>query len=90
MFMNNKTETLQNFEVYRDGELDQELTHAGPTLAETVVQGLQSVVEHAKLQSTMFVYDTVHRTNYRSIRNSLMAEKRNRQHEAAIGLERVK
>lgn len=38
------------------------------------------------LQAEMLVYDVLHGTNYRSIRNHLMREKRNREFELKIGI----
>lgn len=75
----------------RDGTLDEELTilepHTSPV--DAIKQGIGQLCSYVSMQAEMAVYDTIHRTNYRSIRNALVAEKRNREHEAAIGLERV-
>lgn len=85
----NTNETLQDFIVTRDGSIDEELTPSTPNVAEAVLGGLQAATEAIKLQASMYVYDRIHGTAYRSIRNALVKEKKNRQYEASIGIERV-
>lgn len=43
-----------------------------------------------RIQAEMFVYDLLHGTNYRQVRNRLMAEMRNRRFEQKLGLVRAK
>lgn len=87
MMTNTQTnETLPNFTVMRDGELDTELNPAAPTIAEHVLDGLQAATEAVKLQTRMFAYDALHHTNYRAIRNKLVRERKEAEYIASIGL----
>lgn len=82
----NTNETLQTFEVYRDGILDEELTNTGPTLTDHVLDGLQGAVAAVKLQTRMFVYDSLHHTNFRAIRHDLVRKQKEAQFVESIGL----
>ena len=82
--INITNQQLQNLIVTRDGELDQELTNINKT------SPLQEVVGWTSLQTEMFFYDLIHRTNYRKTRNQLMRDKRNQEFEARLGLIRTK
>lgn len=57
---------------------------------EAVTGFIGGVAANAKLEARMFVFDTLHGTNYRSIRHAVVEEKRRREFEASIGLERTK
>lgn len=79
------------FIVTRDGEVDVELSTLEPR--RTPVTLLQSKIVHmrreSRLQAKMAVYDALHGTRYRHIRNRLAAEQRNKDFEVRIGIERV-
>lgn len=47
---------------------------------------LDSVFAAIKLEARMLVFDTLHGTDYRSIRHALVAEQKRRDFEASIGL----
>lgn len=72
------------FIVTRDGQLDKELSllpdQKNPL--DKVKQGREII----RLQLQMIVYDLFHGTHYRTIRNTLVREKRNQEFELAIGI----
>lgn len=82
--MINKTNTLQNFQVYVDGELQ------SPTHVEALQAAFKSkttqVSANARMQVRIVLYDLTHRTKYRRIRNQLARERRNREFEKSIGI----
>lgn len=86
--MINKTNTLQNFQVYVDGELQT------PTITARLQSHVEARISHIKgnlvLQARMAVYDARFDTNYRQVRNKLARERRNREFEKSIGLVPVK
>lgn len=84
--MENKTQTHQTNE-FEVGT--QFIFNAEPTVPNVVLEGLSRAVEATKLETRMFVYDALHRTNYRAIRHRIAADERNRAFEASIGLERT-
>lgn len=49
-----------------------------------------SLWQGINLQAEMLMYDLLHGTNYRRIRNHLVREKRNREFELRIGIAKVK
>ena len=60
--------------------------NAEPTTPNVVLEGLNRAVEHVKLETRMFVFDAVHKTNYRAIRHDLVELEKRRKFEASIGL----
>lgn len=64
--------------------------NAEPTPLETArmaaIQGLQHVINAAKLETRMFVFDALHGTHYRQIRHVLVEEQRRKEFEQSIGL----
>lgn len=86
--MNNKTNTLENFQVYVDG-IPQVPTH---------IEALQAVFKskttqlaaNARMQARMALYDARRGTKYRKIYNELARQKRNREFEKSIGLVAIK
>jgi hypothetical protein len=83
--MNANTYT-KPFIVKREGEIDEDLSILKPKV--TIKDILGDSVKNSRLQAKMFVYDTLHRTQYRRIRNKLVQERRNREFESSIGLAR--
>lgn len=84
--------TIQKlFIVTRDGEVDKNLSTLAPRRTPvTVLQtGLIHLRQETRLQAKMAVYDVLHGTQYRRIRNQLAAERRNREFEARIGITRT-
>jgi hypothetical protein len=79
-------QTNKPFIVRIDGEIDKQLTKTGPTIKDHF-NGFKGEI---RLQVEMAVYDILHGTEYRTIRNALIKEKRNREWEARHGLVRVK
>jgi len=83
----NNTNTLENFQVYVDGEL------ITPTIKERVVSHVEARISHVTaniaLQARMALYDARYGTHYRQVRNKLAREKRNREFERAIGLVKI-
>lgn len=61
-----------------------------PSAPNIVLEGLGRAVEAVKLETRMLVFDALHGTNYRAIRHAVVEEKRKREFEASIGLERTK
>lgn len=86
--MSTNTNTLQNFQVYVDGELQ------SPTITERLQSHVEARISHIKgslvLQARMAMYDARFGTNYRQVRNQLARERRNREFEKSIGLVSVK
>lgn len=74
----------KNFIVTIDGEVSKELSQITrpPRTVDRLYTGVQ-------LQAEMLMYDLLHGTNYRRIRNSLARQERNRRFEARLGLEPV-
>lgn len=74
----------KNFIVTIDGEVSKELSQITrlPRTLDRVYTGVQ-------LQAEMLMYDLLHGTNYRRIRNTLARQERNRRFEARLGLEPV-
>jgi hypothetical protein len=85
--MTNIQEQIQNLEIRIDGEL---VTPPEPSITERTVSNVQAAITgftgNVALQTQMFVYDALHGTNYRDIRNTLVAENRNAEFEKKIGL----
>lgn len=84
--MSNETQTQSKTEYEVGTEF---IFNAEPTAPNIVLEGLSRAVEAAKLETRMFVYDALHRTNYRAIRHRIVADERNRRFEESIGLERT-
>lgn len=82
--MNKNTNNLPNFQVYEDGELLQ------PSLTERLQSHVEATISrftgNIALQARMAVYDTLHGTNYRQVRNQLVREQRNQEFERSVGL----
>lgn len=57
-----------------------------PEAPNVVLAGLGRAVEHVRLETRMFVFDALHRTNYRAIRHELVEQQKRRDFEASIGL----
>lgn len=57
-----------------------------PEAPNVVLAGLGRAVEAVKLETRMFVFDALHRTNYRAIRHELVEQQKRRDFEASIGL----
>lgn len=57
---------------------------------EAQVKPLDTLVRSIKLEARMLVFDTLHGTDYRSIRHALIAEQKRREFEESIGLIRHK
>jgi hypothetical protein len=57
-----------------------------PSAPNILIAGLGRAVEAVRLETRMFVFDALHRTNYRQIRHDLVAEQKRRQFEESIGL----
>lgn len=57
-----------------------------PTAPNIVMQGINRVVDYAKLETRMFVFDAIHKTNYRTIRHNLIRQEKRRRFEESIGL----
>lgn len=76
----------QPFIVTRDGAVDKKLSvfEAKLTPADIMLQYLKD----RRLQFKIALYDVLHGTQYRKIRNHLISEMRNRQFEQFIGLTR--
>ena len=88
--MNNKTKVLP---VYRDGQLDMTYMPVPLTLMQATTAALkaktQNLASGVVLQARMAVFDVIHGTNYRSIRNDLFADRREERFVSSIGLIRV-
>jgi hypothetical protein len=72
--------------IYENGELVNEQYEAQTSPLDVAKQSLGDFYNYVSLQATMAVYDTLHGTHYRDIRNRLAREKRNHDFEARIGL----
>lgn len=57
-----------------------------PEAPNVVLAGLGRAVEHVKLETRMFVFDALHKTNYRAVRHELVEQQKRRDFEASIGL----
>lgn len=85
--MNEKHNTLQNFTIIQDGEIVTPAeANAIENIAETVLGGVGRAISTLRLESRMFVFDTLHGTNYRQVRHELVEQKRRAAFEASIGL----
>lgn len=87
--MENKTQTnknLPNFVIIQDGEVVNDQYIEAPTALNIASEGISRAVEVVKLEARMFVFDALHRTNYRSIRHDLVREQKRRKFEESIGL----
>lgn len=73
--------------ITRDGEVTNEFQ---PTIADAAVSHVQAAVGALSLQVRMFTFDTIHGTNYRSIRNQLVEQKKREEFVKSIGLVAVK
>lgn len=84
----NTTTQTKEFIVYRDGEVDKELSTLEPHITPVSVlkSGIGKFYGFVSLQAEMAVYDVLHGTNYRVVRNQLVREKRNQAFESRIGL----
>lgn len=84
--------TQATFIVERDGQLDTELSVLPPTGLEIasvqVRDTFQRMAGHIALQTRMAVFDTIHHTNYRHIRNELVEQHKRERFERSIGIER--
>lgn len=69
--------------ITRDGQVTNEFQ---PTIADAAVSHVQAAVGALSLQVRMAVYDVRYGTDYRTIRNNLVREKRNHEFEKSIGL----
>lgn len=82
-----QTNELPNFVIIQDGEV---ITPPEPSAMEvareTVLQGLQHVVEATRLNTRMLVFDAFHGTNYRQIRHVLVEKQKRERFETSIGL----
>lgn len=85
MLNETQTDTLKNFVVTIDGQ-----EQKGPSELTRATQGfataLNKVNAQLKLEARMWAFDTLHRTNYRRIRHTLVEQKRREQFEKSIGL----
>ena len=76
--------------IMRDGEVDPDYQPKEPTVLEALGTAVKDKVAHVTgelvLQARMALYDAQNDTNYRQIRNELMAQKRREQFERSIGL----
>lgn len=81
---------MEQFIVMRDGEIDTELSVLPPSGIERVAlkirEGVSRFGGHVAMQTRMAVFDTLHGTNYRTIRNELVEQKRRQEFEHSIGL----
>lgn len=78
-------------EITRDGQPTNEFE---PTAIEALQAAFKSTTQqftaNARMQARMALYDALHRTQYRRIRNELARKKRNEKFEKSIGLIAVK
>jgi hypothetical protein len=78
------------FIVTENDEIVTELSHLPPTGIEAVAANVRAGISHVTgaiaLQARMATFDTLHGTNYRRIRNNLVAQKRREDFERSIGL----
>lgn len=86
------TTTQPTFIVTYDGEIDTELSVLPPTPIEVAAGQMQAAAErlaaHLALQTRMALFDTIHRTHYRRIRNDLAEQQKRAAFERSIGIER--
>lgn len=79
--------------VTRDGHIDYTYMPQPATLLESILSyftaSFTRLVREVVLQLRMLIYDTLHGSNYRHIRNSLVKQKREAEFIASIGLKRV-
>lgn len=75
-----QNQTTTPFIVTRDGEVDEKLS----TIPKT--GPLQEVKRWTSMQAEMFIYDLLHGTNYRKVRNDLIREAKNKAFEQRLGL----
>jgi hypothetical protein len=86
--MNANTDTYTKpFIVKKRREIDESLSILKPKV--TIKDILGDSVKDTRLQAKMLVYDIVHKTQYRQVRNQLVQEQRNREFEEAIGIVRI-
>lgn len=85
--MLNKTQNTPELQITRDGQVTNEFQ---PTIADAAVSHVQAAVGALSLQVRMFTFDTLHGTNYRSIRNQLVEQKRREEFVKSIGLIAIK
>lgn len=86
----NQTHQPLQIEVLRDGEPDFDYMPTRAETALTAVHGLfTTLTAKARENGREIVYDAIHGTNYHSIKRELLREKRNRDWEASIGLQRL-
>lgn len=82
--MNNKTQTK-----HQELEIGTQFVFNGePTPRAVLIEGLAKALGSVKLEARMFVFDTLHGTNYRRVRHDLMKQKRCAEFEASIGISR--
>lgn len=78
------------FIVHRDGEIDTELSVLPLTgigaAAERLRTSITNLTGSVALQARMVTFDAMHGTDYRRIRNNLVAQKRRADFELSIGL----
>lgn len=81
--MENKTQThtTNEFEVGT-----QFIFNGEPEAPNVVLEGLSRAVEAVKLETRMFVFDALHKTNYRAVRHELVEQEKRKRFEASIGL----
>lgn len=81
---------METFVVTRDGEVDEQLSVLPPTGLEAVAEHVQAAFQrftgNIALQTRMAVFDTIHGTNYRRIRNELVEQQKREQFERSIGI----
>lgn len=87
--MNTNTQPIQ-IQVLREGQPDYNYMPQPPSLVEATVSHITSAVTQSAanmlLQAQMGLYDLRMGTNYRTIRNELVRERRNKEFEKKIGL----
>lgn len=83
-------EIKQTFIVERDGQLDTDLSNLPPTGMEALVDNARTAVAgfvgNIGLQARMAVFDALHDTNYRQIRNELIEQQKRTEFEKRIGI----
>lgn len=81
-------EQTKPFIVLRDGELDEQLSILEPEYSslDALLQRVGTIASSLSLQASMAVYDRLHGTHYRAVRNELVRVQRNHEFEARIGL----
>ncbi|MGH7240182.1 MAG: hypothetical protein ACREHG_09005 [Candidatus Saccharimonadales bacterium] len=78
----------QTFTIYENGVdvTEDYIPSKRVRVAEIVRNQLNRTKDNLKLETRMIIFDGLHRTHYRRIRRSLMAEKKRRLFEEEIGL----